>query len=205
MNPAAVSAGIPSTCSYDRVKFIRFRKKDFSKVLFDHIFNQPYVLNPVRTAGHIPESGRPLPPLSVSDLLPLDEKQRRDLLLKRVLTETDLFAQSKYLEVNGVKDNQTLLFGEADLVIYSSNYIPGELDIRLWVIESDADRCHETATAKKIPGRGLHNRLPLHRRRIFLRHAGRHRPRTDPNLCPRRRMETKIVSINRPFESLNFN
>jgi hypothetical protein len=38
-----------------------------------------------------------------------------------------------------VKDNQTLLFGDAGLVIYSGEQILGELDIRLWVIESDAD------------------------------------------------------------------
>jgi hypothetical protein len=98
-----------------------------------------YVSNPAGTAGHIPESGRPVPPLSVSDLLCLDEKERREKLLEQVLAEAGLLAQSKYLEVNGVKDSQTLLFGDAGLVIYSSEHIPDELDIRLWIIESDAD------------------------------------------------------------------
>jgi hypothetical protein len=98
-----------------------------------------YVSNPAGTAGHILESGQTVPPLSVSDLLCLDEKERREKLLEQVLAEAGLLAQSKYLEVNGVKDNQTLLFGDSGLVIYSSEHIPDELDIRLWVIESDAD------------------------------------------------------------------
>ncbi|MDR0758369.1 MAG: hypothetical protein LBF85_11070 [Tannerella sp.] len=100
-----------------------------------------YVSNPAGTAEHILENGRPVPPLSlsVSDLLNLDENGRRERLLEQVLAEAGLLAQSKYLEINGVKDNQTLLFGDAGLVIYSSEHIPDELDIRLWVIESDAD------------------------------------------------------------------
>ena len=100
-----------------------------------------YVRNPVGTAGHFLESGPFVPSLSisVSDLLDLDENGRREKLLERVLAEAELFAQSNCLEINGVKDNQTLLFGDAGLVIYSSNHIPDELDIRLWVIESDAD------------------------------------------------------------------
>ncbi|MDR2773176.1 MAG: hypothetical protein LBC19_00285 [Tannerella sp.] len=98
-----------------------------------------YVSNPGRTAGPVWDSGRPVQPLSVSDLLCLDEKERREKLLEQVLAEAGLLAQSKYLEINGVKDNQTLLFGDAGLVIYSSEQIPDELDIRLWVIESDTD------------------------------------------------------------------
>jgi hypothetical protein len=109
-----------------------------------------YVLNPAGTAGHVLESGRLLPPLTVSDLLPLDEKQRRELLLEQVLAESELLAQSKYLEVNGVKDNQTLLFGDSGLVIYSGNHIPDELDIRLWVIESDADIRNFAIEADKV-------------------------------------------------------
>jgi hypothetical protein len=77
--------------------------------------------------------------VSVSDLLGLDEKGRREKLLAQTLAEAGLLAQSKYIEINGVKDNQTLLFGDAGLVVYSSEHIPGELDVRLWVIESDAD------------------------------------------------------------------
>jgi hypothetical protein len=98
-----------------------------------------YVSNPAGTARNTLESGRLFPPLSISDLLNLDENGRREKLLDQVLAEAGLLAQSKYLEVNGVKDNQTLLFGDAGLVIYSIDRIPDELDIRLWVIESDAD------------------------------------------------------------------
>jgi hypothetical protein len=39
----------------------------------------------------------------------INEKKRREKLLDQVLAEAELFAQSKYLEVNGVKNNQTLL------------------------------------------------------------------------------------------------
>ncbi|MDR2679888.1 MAG: hypothetical protein LBC47_03665, partial [Tannerella sp.] len=98
-----------------------------------------YVLNPAGTAGHYPESDRTYRPLSISDLLHLDEKQREERLLEQVIAEAGLLAQSRFLEVNGVKDNQTLLFGDSGLVIYSSDHIPSELDIRLWVIESDTD------------------------------------------------------------------
>jgi hypothetical protein len=35
-----------------------------------------------------------------------------------------------------VKDNQTLLFGDSGLVIFTGEHIPERLDIQLWVIES---------------------------------------------------------------------
>ena len=98
-----------------------------------------YVSNPAGRAGHFLESGPLVPSLSVSDMLGLDEKERREKLLEQVLAEAELLAQSKYIEINSVKDSQTLLFGDAGLVIYSSEHIPDELDVRLWVIESDAD------------------------------------------------------------------
>ena len=109
-----------------------------------------YVSNPAGTAGHLLEGERPVLPLSVSDLLSLDENQRREKLLEQVLAEAGLLAQSNYLEINGVKDNQTLLFGDAGLVIYSSEQIPGDLDIRLWVIESDADIRNFALEADKV-------------------------------------------------------
>jgi hypothetical protein len=109
-----------------------------------------YVSNPAGTAGSYPESDGTYRPLTVSELLHLDEKQREDRLLEQVLAEAGLFAQSKYLEVNGVKDSQTLLFGEAGLVIYSSDHIPDELDIRLLVIESDADVRNFALEADKV-------------------------------------------------------
>jgi hypothetical protein len=80
-----------------------------------------------------------VPALSVSGLLSMNEKEREEKLLEQVLAEAGLFAQSKYLEINGVKDNQSLLFGDSGLVIYSSKQIPDLLNMQLWVIESDAD------------------------------------------------------------------
>ena len=109
-----------------------------------------YVSNPAGKAGHYLESKLTVRPLSVSDLLYLDENQRREKLLAQVLAEAELLAQSNYLEINGVKDNQTLLFGDAGFVIYSSEHIPDELDIRLWVIESDADIRNFALEADKV-------------------------------------------------------
>jgi hypothetical protein len=78
--------------------------------------------------------------LSLSDLLDLpDETARKQRLLDAVLAEADCLAQSAYLEINGVKDNQTLLFGDSGLVIFSSKHIPDEINVQLWVIESDED------------------------------------------------------------------
>jgi hypothetical protein len=85
------------------------------------------------------EKGPYVPALSVSNLLSMNEKEREEKLLEQVLAEAGLFAQSKYLEINGVKDNQSLLFGDSGLVIYASEQIPDLLNMQLWVIESDAD------------------------------------------------------------------
>jgi hypothetical protein len=68
-----------------------------------------------------------------------DESSRRQKLLEAVQSEVAKFAQSNSLEINGVKDNQTLLFGESGLVIYQSDFIPASLNLQLWVIESDED------------------------------------------------------------------
>jgi hypothetical protein len=80
-----------------------------------------------------------VPPLTLRDLIDLDDNARYQKLLDAVRSEAGLFAQSKYLEINGVKDNQSLLFGDSGLVIYSSEQIPDMLNMQLWVIESDAD------------------------------------------------------------------
>jgi hypothetical protein len=79
------------------------------------------------------------PGVRLSDLLSLSEKEREAKLLDLVLSEAGTLAQTKSLEINGVKDNQSLTFGESGLVIYSSETIPDELNIQLWVIESDED------------------------------------------------------------------
>jgi hypothetical protein len=49
-----------------------------------------------------------------------------------------------------VKDNQTLLFGDSGLVIFSSERIPDKLDIQLWVIEADNDVRNFVIEADKV-------------------------------------------------------
>ncbi|MDR1526815.1 MAG: hypothetical protein LBS46_03985, partial [Dysgonamonadaceae bacterium] len=75
----------------------------------------------------------------MSDFVQLSEKEREEKLVEQVLLEAGVLAQTKSLEINGVKDNQSLTFGESGLVVYSSERIPDELNIQLWVIESDTD------------------------------------------------------------------
>jgi hypothetical protein len=67
------------------------------------------------------------------------EDDLKQLLLDAVLTEAAHFAQTNSLEINGVKDNQSLLFGDAGLIIFQSEDIPDTLNLQLWVIESDQD------------------------------------------------------------------
>jgi hypothetical protein len=90
-------------------------------------------------------------PLTLSDLMNLsDESSRRQKLLEAVQSEVAKFAQSNSLEINGVKDNQSMLFGEAGLVIYRSDFIPASLDLQLWVIESDEDVRNFTLDADRV-------------------------------------------------------
>jgi hypothetical protein len=98
-----------------------------------------YAVNPTGVSGHIIEKGVYAPRVTFDDLIHLNKKKRRERLLEAVLTESEHFAQSHSLEINGVKDNQSLLFGDAGLVIYQSAHIPDELNLQLWVIESDKD------------------------------------------------------------------
>jgi hypothetical protein len=78
--------------------------------------------------------------LTLSDLADLsDEAARKQKLLDAVQIEANKFAQSNSIEINGVKDNQSLTFGEAGLIIYQSDFIPAALHVQLWVIESDED------------------------------------------------------------------
>jgi hypothetical protein len=78
--------------------------------------------------------------LTLSDLAELsDETARKQKLLQAVQIEATKFAQSNTIEVNGVKDNQSLTFGDAGLVIYQSDFIPAAIHLQLWVIESDED------------------------------------------------------------------
>jgi hypothetical protein len=78
------------------------------------------------------------------------EEARKQYLLDAVLAGSRHFAQSASLEINGVKDNQTLLFGESGLVIYSAEQIPDALHIQLWVIESDEDVRNLTLDADAV-------------------------------------------------------
>jgi hypothetical protein len=88
---------------------------------------------------------------TLSALLELpDEAARKQFLLDATLAEADRFAQSAQIEINGVKDSQTLLFGEAGLAIYASEHIPDTLNIRLWVIESDNDIRNFALDADKV-------------------------------------------------------
>jgi hypothetical protein len=89
--------------------------------------------------------------IAISELLGLpDEAARRQRLLDAVLAETNHLAQSSSLEIDGVKDNQTLLFGDSGLVIFSSENIPDKLDIQLWVIEADNDVRNFVIEADKV-------------------------------------------------------
>jgi hypothetical protein len=89
--------------------------------------------------------------IAISELLALpDEAARKQRLLDAVLAETNHLAQSSSLEINGVKDNQTLLFGDSGLVIFSSESIPEKLDVQLWVIESDEDVRNFVVEADKV-------------------------------------------------------
>jgi hypothetical protein len=89
--------------------------------------------------------------VAISELLALpNANARRQRLLDAVLAEASLPAQSTYIEVNGVKDNQSLLFGDAGLVIFSFDRIPDALDMRLWVIESDEDVRNVALDADKV-------------------------------------------------------
>jgi flagellar protein FlgJ len=87
-----------------------------------------------------PGSAPSLQQPSFSDLLELsDAAARKQFLLDATLAEAGRFAQSAHLEINGVKDSQSLLFGEAGLAIYAGEQIPDELNMQLWVIESNED------------------------------------------------------------------
>jgi hypothetical protein len=104
------------------------------------------------------QSGQPqgLPlqaPITIADLIDLTDEQRKERLLAAVLAETERFAQCYSLEINRVKDNQSLTFGDAGLVIYQSEAIPDELNLQLWVIESDCrDVCHQPRLCKDAGG-----------------------------------------------------
>ena len=90
-------------------------------------------------------------PLTLSDLLNLpDGAARKQRLLDAVVAETARFGQTGSLEIDRIKDNQSLLFGESGLVIYQSGTVPDLLGLQLWVIESDEAVRHFTFEADKV-------------------------------------------------------
>ncbi|MDR1601908.1 MAG: hypothetical protein LBS42_05720 [Tannerella sp.] len=99
--------------------------------------------------GAVP-SVPPIPPLTPADLIDLDDNARRQKLLDAVLSEAGRFTQSHSLEINGIKDNQTLIFDEAGLVLYQSETIPDNLHLQVWVIESDEDVRKFALDAEKV-------------------------------------------------------
>ncbi|MDR1273595.1 MAG: hypothetical protein LBK12_03500 [Odoribacteraceae bacterium] len=94
----------------------------------------------MRIYSYVTGNGLLQSPLTLADLAGLpDDNARREKLLEAVLNGGNEFAQSNSLSVDGVKDNQSLLFGESGLVIYRAEIIPDHLNVQLWVIESDED------------------------------------------------------------------
>jgi hypothetical protein len=88
---------------------------------------------------------------TLADLMNLpDDASRKQRLLDAVLAEAGNFAQSYSLDVDGVRDNQTLFFGETGLLLYRSDTIPDALRLQLWVIESDEDVRRWALDADKV-------------------------------------------------------
>jgi hypothetical protein len=91
--------------------------------------------------------------LTLADLAGLsDDNARKDKLAETVQSAMDELSQSYSLDIDGVKDNQTLLFGESGLVLYQSAHIPNRLNMQLWVIESDEDVRRFSVDMEQIAG-----------------------------------------------------
>jgi hypothetical protein len=103
------------------------------------LFNRAELRIYSHVAGYSVGADPYVSPLTLADLIDVDDAARRQKLLDAVLSEAGWFAQSHSLEINEVKDNQTLTFDEAGLVLYQSESIPDNLNLQVWVIESDED------------------------------------------------------------------
>jgi flagellar protein FlgJ len=119
------------------------------------LFNRAEMQIYSHAAGYFTEEVSKVPivstvPLTLTNLLTLDKTARLQKLQEAVQAEANRFAQSTHLEISGVKDNQSLLFGDSGLSIYAGEQIPDALDIRLWVIESDEDIRHFALDADRI-------------------------------------------------------
>jgi hypothetical protein len=60
-------------------------------------------------------------------------------LKKLVLDEAGGIAQFNFLEINGVKDNDSLYFGDAGFLVFQDGQIPETLNIQMLVVEADND------------------------------------------------------------------
>jgi hypothetical protein len=85
------------------------------------LFNRAELRIYSHAAGYSVGADPYVSPLTLADLIDLDDSARRQKLLDAVLSEAGRFAQSHSLEINGVKDNQTLTFDEAGLVLYQKD------------------------------------------------------------------------------------
>jgi hypothetical protein len=117
---------------------------------FPGLFNRAELRIHSHAAGYSVGTEPYVSPLTLAGLIDLDDDARRQKLLDSVLSEASRFAQSHSLEINSVKDNQTLTFDEAGLVLYQSETIPDSLNLQVWVIELDEDVWKFALDAEKV-------------------------------------------------------
>jgi len=92
-------------------------------------------------------AGSPGSVLKMQDLLTeiseaADDKKEEALqkeLLAAVKAEAKNVQLVQKLPIKGVKDNETLTFGEEGITLYKSETTPDELALHLWLIELDSD------------------------------------------------------------------
>jgi hypothetical protein len=73
-----------------------------------------------------------------------------DRLMKLVVDEAGELDQCNYLEVNGVKDNDSIYFGDAGFLMYQSPVIPDVLNMQLLVVESDQQTRNFALKAEEV-------------------------------------------------------
>jgi flagellar protein FlgJ len=112
---------------YTRINKIKKLKQGSSGKMHIYIYTEPFYGNRYENAP------------TFSSLISLTAGQRKQRLLEAVRTEMSKFIQSYNLEIDEVKDNQTLLFGKSGSVIFKNEQIPDKLSIYLWMIEADSN------------------------------------------------------------------
>jgi hypothetical protein len=88
--------------------------------------------------------------LAEFDGLDADPAGIADRLKKLVVDEAGELDQCNYVEVNGVKDNDSLYFGDAGFLMFQSDVIPDTLNMQLLVIESDQQTRNFALEAKQV-------------------------------------------------------